>query len=103
MIDDYEENVRKFWAALITFIFIFPVAVIYSGFVLVYLWGLFIVPITSLNPITIVQAIGLDLFITLLLASNYCEDKRKQGERIAMLFIKPTMFLFMGYIVSLFL
>ena len=103
MIDSYEEKVKKFWVLLIATIIIVPLGAIYSGFVMTYLWGWFIVPITGLNPITIVQAIGFQFFVGCISIARDNKKDKEWGEEVAIVFIKPTMFLFMGYIVSLFL
>jgi hypothetical protein len=82
-----------------------PLFMIYSGFVLSLLWQWFAVGIFGMQPISIPEAIGVSLLIGYLAHQMTPGDEReakdKLIESVAFLISKPTIFLLVGWVVSL--
>jgi len=81
------------------------VSSLWSGFVLTKLWGWFIVPVFNAPYLTIPQAIGLTIIITMLWSRSWSdsEDGDKSIELAVKAILAPAFSLLFGWIVSLFL
>lgn len=85
------------------------VIVIYKGFILSVLWGWFIVPVFGLPALPVVAAIGINLVISFL-TYQPIESKSENGDAMSAIgkainagILYPTIILFMGWIVHLFM
>jgi hypothetical protein len=98
------KNFCKFMVVILTFI----LASIISGFVVVELWQWFIVPTFDMQPLRIVEAIGIMLLISFIRAKpDYNVNKETFFEKLIkgwafLLFLSLSMLAF-GWIVSLFM
>ena len=99
------EAVGKFFTTLIMGLF----SIIARGFVIMKLWAWFIVPIFTLNALTLVHAIGLSLTIGLLTSELKQEEEDEDGwfakimKRFIFLVVVYAAILFEGWIISLFM
>lgn len=69
-------------------IFILVFSVIYSAFTLTILWAWFIIPIFGLKALTIIQAIGLSLFIGYI--KGYKDEEKTNGDFIDKFLVAHT-------------
>lgn len=77
--------------------------VTYHGFVAAQLFNWFVAPILQVPPIGIVHAIGLGLFIwyfIIIKISDVEDEDEEPARKMIFTVLKPTLFLFMGWIVS---
>ena len=75
--------------------------ILFGGFVTMILWGWFISPTFDINRLNLVQAIGLNIFVSLFTArSNPGDD---QFSRRVIFFLTLLVALGLGWIVHLFL
>ena len=92
---------------LVLTLFLCPVVMLWWSFVLSYLWIWFIVPVTGLRSISVVEALGLALVINYLTyrrkASESVRDRKAVVDSMIHDFTVPMEALSLGYIVSLFL
>lgn len=98
------ENFGKF----VTIVLAMIIGPIVYGFVILKLWGWFIVPIFEVEPLRLVEAIGLMFIINYIRAKRDKEaDKYKFWEQFAnnilFLFLMSGFALLSGWIVSLFI
>ena len=82
-----------------------PVEIMWSGYVLTFLWMWFIVPLFGLPPLSIAQAMGLGLVIAFLthqhIKSTGHEGQDKELLRtIAIVMARPAFALFLGWIIK---
>ena len=90
---------------------IFALLVISSllrGFVLVKIWGWFIVPLFHLPVLTLLPAIGLALVVGFMTYQyQYSKDERSAGEKvfesIFLTFLYPLAVLLTGWVITLFM
>lgn len=90
---------------------IFALLVISSllrGFVLVKIWGWFIVPLFHLPVLTLLPAIGLALVVGFMTYQyQYSKDERSTGEKvfesILLTFLYPLLVLLTGWVITLFM
>ena len=87
--------------AMVIFLISIP-GIIWSGFIIKTLWVWFIVPLGVIE-ISLPHAIGIDMLITFLTASSYNIKDKTITEIITMLIGRSVMFLFMGFIATLFM
>lgn len=87
-----------------------PISIIIHGFVLMKIWGMFIVTTLGLPPLTIVSAAGLTLVIKFIFSKIDWDEKMEKAELseffnkvIAHNIISPFLILLVGYVLSLFL
>ena len=76
------------------------------GFVLMKLWGWFIVPTFKLPPLSIAPAIGLGLVVGILVTrypNKKMDEQEKTLQNMLVAFLIPIITLMMGYIVHLFM
>lgn len=90
-------------------IFMLPICIIWSGYVLSTLWGWFLVPALGLPAISIPSAIGIDLVVSYM-THQYRENTNDLGRDVEMLIKgmvystgRPAVALFFGWIVLKFL
>lgn len=94
------EKFGAFVLGLISFI----VLVIFNAFVLTALWGWFIVPLLGFPVLTITYAIGLNLVISMFKNNNIKKEKEYEVfEAFVIGFIRPSLALLLGWIVTLFM
>ena len=99
------DAIGKFFTTLIMGLF----SIIARGFVIMKLWAWFIVPIFTLNALTLVHAIGFSLVVGLLTSELKPEDDDGEGwfakiiTRFVFLVIVYAAVLFEGWIISLFM
>ena len=87
--------------AIVVFIML-PFATIFSAWVTCQLWGWFIVPIFHLDPLSMIQALGLGLIIGYF-AHQYVKQSLDMGDWIVFLWVKPAVFLIVGWFYHLFM
>lgn len=92
--------------ALVLYLLLGPVAVIWRGYVLSVLWAWFMVPL-GMRPIGIALAIGLSLVASLLTGTAFLDTSKEHREplenvlnAIAMAALVPALGLLIGWIVS---
>ena len=93
---------------LMTIILGIIISPIISGFVILKLWAWFIVPTFKIEPLRLVEAIGLMIFVNFLIVKR---DKKANKENFWEQFVNSLLFLiiysgfalFAGWIVSLFM
>lgn len=97
---------------ILLFVLVMVTGTIWEGFVLTKLWKWFMVPVFGLPVLSIVQAIGVSIVISMTAkASTYNlareKDKKSPYERVidmlVVTYIVPAMFLAMGWIVQMFM
>lgn len=98
------ENFGKFMAILLAMI----ISPIINGFVFSKLWLWFIVPIFQIQPLRIVEAIGIIFLISFTFMKNkkpVSKDKfwSKFASNLIFIILKASVVLFSGWIVTLFL
>ena len=99
------ETIGKFFVVLILIIF----ATLLRGYIISKLWFWFVVPTFALNPLTIVQAIGLSLIISYVTISKKelepkDEDFFIEASKSFMVSIILAIYaLFTGWIITLFM
>ena len=99
------ETIGKFFTTLI----IGLISIITRGFVIMKLWTWFIVPMFSMQALTLVHAIGLSLVVGLLTSELKPEDDDGENwftkiiTRFIFLVIVYAAVLFEGWIISLFM
>lgn len=77
--------------------------IMWNAFVLVKLWGWFVVPTFGLSGLGMAAAYGLALIVHMLKGQCGCKDDRETWIKIAMPFLGPALSLSMGWIVTWFL
>ena len=82
--------------------FVFLSAIL-QGFVLVKLWGWFVVPQFGLAALSIPVALGLTLIISYLTSHYHGEDRRETSEKFGAAISKPLFALFIGWVYTFFL
>lgn len=95
------------FAETIIYLILGAVATIYKGWAISILWKWFLVPL-GLNPISIVLAIGVGLIISFLtyqydFVSHNKEPREILVEATVGSYVLTTIFLVLGFVVSLFL
>jgi hypothetical protein len=75
------------------------VSTLYSGFIMLKLWGWFVVPL-GVGAITLPWAIGLCIMISAAKGWPSCVDDETPGWEIIKPFFSNTLFLVLGYIVQ---
>lgn len=98
------ENFGKFMTIILAMI----ISPIISGFVIMKLWLWFIVPIFEINPLRIVEAIGLMFFVNYLKIKRYEEEDRdrfweKFKANVLYTILMAGFALFTGWLVNLFM
>lgn len=98
------ENFGKF----MTIILVMFISAIVSGFVILKLWAWFIVPIFEIQPLKLVEATGLMLFIVYLkINSNKKVDINNFWKEfkynLLFLMVDSVITLFVGWIITLFM
>lgn len=97
------ETKRTLAGCLATFIAL-PFASVFNGYVLSVLWRWFIVPVFHLPVLSIVQAIGISMVVTMFTYQAPEDVKgREWTDLIARMFAKPALGLFFGWIVRMWL
>ena len=82
--------------------FLFLIAdILFGGFCTMVLWGWFISPTFSLTTLSIAQAIGLNIFVSLFTARS--NDGRDKLERRVIYYLTLLVALGLGWIVHLFM
>jgi hypothetical protein len=82
---------------------------IWGGWVLAKLWGWFIVPLFGLSPLTVVQAIGLNLVVVSLAGTSHVNQQKDQstaelwGRLLGLTVFLPLVHLVLGWIVQSFM
>ena len=83
------------------------VSMLLDGLVLRALWGWFVVPTFGIPALTLVQAIGIGLIVSLLIMTQGTQSTKSFEDQaidsLGWTIVKPLMFLFLGYIVYLFI
>ncbi len=82
-----------------------------GGFVIMTLWGWFVVPTFELPELTYVGAMGLDLVISFFTyhyreapSDEFLGDMLSRGKKLGThIFIRPILYLMLGFIVHLFM
>lgn len=88
-------------------IFVVMLDLYFTGYVFINLWDWFIIPIFNLPKLSIYTAIGISIVVRFLIGhvdiKTMLEKKtnKEQWLAVAMLFLRPAMFLFAGYILYL--
>lgn len=97
------KDLGKFMVALLIQI----VLIIINGFVFSKLWLWFIVPMFQMQPINLIQAIGIFTIIQFLRIGKNGEIKdiswKQLAEHFVYFIIAPMYFLLIGYVVTLFI
>ena len=78
-------------------------SLLWRGYILVLLWGWFSVPFFGLPELTIPVAIGMVLIVALLIGNVTKVDADDVTEELGIIFLRPGIFLILGYSVHLFL
>ena len=93
------ETLGKFFAGL----FLFIVALMVRGWVVMKLWGWLIVPTFDLNPLRLIEALGLSLVVSLLTIQKIepNEDDALTSAITGILF--NLIFLLVGWVYTLFM
>jgi hypothetical protein len=101
---------EKFWigvaSTVVSVLFaiaMFVVAVGWGGYVLMILWGWFIVPTLAFAPLGWPEAIGVSLVVNYMTHQYRHSPKTENAKITAYVFGKPLLFLAVGYVVKLFM
>jgi len=92
---------------IFTVLIVMFISATYSGYALSVLWGWFIVPTFDIPAISIPTAIGIALVIGFVSKSDQTTDGSKSfadslGELVVKAFLKPSIALLIGWVVTLF-
>ena len=96
------ENFGKFMMVLIALI----LSPIINGFILMKFWAWFLIPTFHLDPLRLMEAIGLILIFSLVKAKTFNRDKNTWDDFIHVMVgvvVYDGLALFIGWIVSLFM
>ena len=100
----------KYLGYITAFIMFLVLSSVYSGYALSILWDWFVVPTLNLEPISIPIAIGLAIVVSYL--TNHTDSTQENNgdtfseillNLIGRTLVKPTMALFIGWVVTFFI
>ena len=93
--------------AIIGALVLIPVTSILNGWVLTKLWGWFVVPVFGLPALSIAPAIGLSIIVGYLTIHANKSNDSSSNDGVGLALFKaistPLLYLFFGWIVSLFM
>ena len=94
---------------IVSFVVLIVISAIMNGWALSILWSWFVVPVFNVAKLSIPQAIGIGMVVSMLL-NKYSSESKKSEDLLESLFTAgftsifgPLMVLFIGWIVTLFL
>lgn len=77
------------------------IAIIWSGYVLMLLWGWFVVPLFALPALGLINAIGIMTIVGLTTKQYVSTNGDNKHEFIASMFMRPAVALVIGFIAHL--
>lgn len=81
------------------FVILIPAAILWAGYALQVLWGWFIVPAFGLAALTLPQAIGIDVIVTMLTSHARRSDESPQfAAAVGRAAVMPAMYLLIGWV-----
>ena len=94
-----ETDGEKVLLGCIAMIALLPALALLNGWVLLCLWEWFVIPAFGVSAITIWQAIGIDLLVSLLTHQHqHGAEERKVGEMIAVALFRPLWVWLIAYV-----
>lgn len=88
--------------ALLAYVFF---CFLFSGFVITELWAWFVVPIFSVKPLVIAQALGLSLFTGYVCGNmhRHSHDERTNDIKMGVLIVIPALVWCLGWVIKSFI
>lgn len=93
-------NLPEAFGKFCAFVLLVPAAISWAGYILQVLWGWFIVPAFGLAALTLPQAIGIDVIVTMLTshARRASDDSPQFAAAVGRAAVMPAMYLLIGWV-----